>query len=217
MHNLASLKEQIYLWSEREDLPDAQLDSFINLTEQNFKQDFFLPPNERIETLTCNANGQIPIPSDYLQMKHMKVVDSNGYDRPIYRKPNDLVVAYGSVDSADSLSYFERSGSYFIFAPKAAEGQEVTMTYYHLIPSLLDIAVVDPDQVNYVLAVMPTVYLFGALMFLFMYTFNEERAAYYRELYNTAKQDLIDMQRVAEMSGSSLHVVPTLSDNGSTW
>lgn len=217
MHNLASLKEQIYVWSEREDISDAQLDTFINLTEQNFKKDFHLPPNEKIVTLTCNQDGRIAIPSDYLATKHMKIVDSDGVDRPLYRKPNELVVTYGSMESSNSTTYFERSGSYFIFAPKASEGQEVTLTYYHLIPSLLDIAVVDPDQVNYVLAVMPTVYLFGSLMFLFMYTFNEERAAYYRELYNTAKEDLIEMQRVAEMSGSSLHVVPTMTDDGSTW
>ena len=205
------------MWSEREDIPDSQLEHFINMTEQEFKSDLFLPPNEKVIVATTDANGKIGIPSDYLKLKHMKVLDTEGNWRPLYRKPNELVVAYGTVESADSISYFERSGGYFIFAPEAGEGIEVTMTYYHLIPSLLDIAAVDTDQINYVLAVMPTIYLFGALMFLFMYTFNEERAAYYRDIYNTAKQDLIDMQAAAEMSGSSLHVVPTMSDEGSIW
>lgn len=217
MENLAALKEQIVMWSEREDISDAQLDHFINLTEQEYKSEIFLPPNEKIITATTDATGCIDVPADYLKTKHMKILDTNGNWRPIYRKPNELVVAYGNVESANSISYFERSGSTFIFAPQAGEGVEVTLTYYHIIPSLLDTAAANADQINYILAVMPTIYLFGALAHLFMYTFNEERAAYYQKMYEGAKRDLIEMQEAAEMSGSSLHVVPTMTDNGSIW
>lgn len=217
MQTAAELREQIRFWSERDDLSDAQLNNFIMLTEQNFKQDFYLPPNEKIVTLTTDANGQIAIPADYLKMKSCYVIDIYGNKKPLYRKPNEFVVVGSDLTSAGSVSYFERSGSNFIFAPAAGEGVEVTMTYYSLIPSLLDIEELDPEASNFVLLVMPTVYLFGALMFLHMFTFNEERANYYGNLYKLAKDDLIGMQADAEMSGSSLHVVPTLSDDGSTW
>jgi hypothetical protein len=217
MNTTAELREQIQFWSERTDISDDQIDNFIMLVEQNYKQDFFLPPNETIVTLTTDVNGEIAIPSDYLKMKSCYVLDVNGNKKPIYRKPNEFVVVGSDLTSVGTVSYFERSGSSFIFAPSAGEGVDITMTYYSIIPSLLDIETVNANAINFVMSVMPTVYLFGALMFLHMYTFNEERANYYATLYQTAKDDLVGMQSEAEMSGSSLHVVPTLSDDGSTW
>lgn len=214
MKNLADLKTQIREWSERNDISDAQLDEFIIMVENDYKQDFYLPFNEKIVELTTDGNGEIGIPTDYLKTKHMKVVDTNGNDKPLYRKPNEAVVIGGSLNTAGSISYFERSGNHFIFAPAAGEGTKVTVTYFNLIPSLVDAAATDPNTVNAVFQVMPTVYLFGALMFLHMYTFNEERASFYTQMYAQAKEDLIGMQRDAEMSGSSLHVVPTMGDAG---
>jgi hypothetical protein len=217
MKTIAELRTQIGLWSEREDIPDTQIDHFINLCEQEYKDDLYLPPNEKLEILTTKADGSITIPQDYLKTKHMYILDTDGNKRPLYRKPNELVVTLGSFGATNGISYFERSGSDFIFAPDPGEGVDVYVTYYGLIPSLLDIEQVDPDKINFVMSVMPTIYLFGALMFLHMYTYNEERANYYAKLYDRAKKDLIGMQADAEMSGSSLHVVPTLSDDGSTW
>jgi len=217
MNTIAELREQIGFWSEREDLDDTQLNHFINLVEQNFKQDLFLPPNETIVTLTTDVDGKIAIPNDYLKTKHMYVLDINGDKKPLYRKPNEFVVAGSDLESTTGIAYFERSGVNFIFAPAAGEGTDVVLTYYNVIPSLIDIELIDADGVNFVMQVMPTIYLFGALMFLHMYTFNEERANYYATLYQAAKDDLIGMQEEAEMSGSSLHVVPTLSDDGSIW
>lgn len=213
MKNLADLKSQVREWSERHDLSDTQLDEFIILVEQDYKQDFYLPPNERIVTLTTDVNGEVGIPTDYLKTKHMRVTTTEGYEKPLYRKPNEAVVIAGNF-TGPNLSYFERHGDHFIFAPAAGEGTDVELTYYALIPSMIDTAAVDPNQVNFVFATMPTVYLFGTLMFLHQFTFNEDRAAYYERLFTQAKQDLIGMQEDAEMSGSSLHVVPTMSDCG---
>lgn len=217
MKTINELRDQIKLWSEREDIPNTQIDHFITLCEQEFKDDLYLPPNEKQIIATTDVNGRVGIPADYLKTKSMYVIDSNGNRKPIYRKPNEYVVAAGSVGSGNTISWFERQGGYFIFAPEPGEGVDVYITYYNLIPSLLDIEQTDPEGINFVLSVMPTIYLFGSLMFLHMYTFNEERANYYATLYDRAKQDLIGMQADAEMSGSSLHVVPALSDDGSTW
>jgi hypothetical protein len=217
MNTLADLRGQVKLWSEREDISDDQLDEFIKLTEQEYKDDLYLPPNETIVTLTTDANGRIAIPVDYLKTKHMTVIDSSGYLKPLYRKPNEFVRVGSSFSDAGQTSYFERSGRYFIFAPDPGEGTDVNITYYSLIPSLIDIEEASPGDINFVMSVMPTIYLFGTLMFLHMYTYNEDRANYYANLYERAKQDLIGMQEDAEMSGSSLHVVATMSDDGSVW
>ena len=217
MNTVAELREQIQLWSERDDIPSSQLDHFINMTEQEFKDDLYLPPNEIIVTLTTDVNGRISVPSDYLKMKSVYTLDAEGKKKVLYRKPNEFVVTGSSIESTSSTCYFERSGSHFIFAPEAGEGIDITMTYYGLIPSLLDTEALSANSINFVLAVMPTIYLFGALMFLHMYTYNEDRANYYANLYDRAKNDLIGMQEDAEMSGSSLHVVATMSDDGSLW
>lgn len=217
MNTIAELREQVKFWSERDDISDAQINQFIKLVESEYKDDLYLPPNEKIVLLTTDANGELIIPSDYLKTKHMKVKDANGNWKVLYRKPNEFVTVGSSIASTDSPAFFERSGNKFIFAPAAGEGTEIYLTYYCLIPSLLDIEVVDPESINFVMAVMPTIYLFGTLMFLYMYTFNEERANYNTNLYTIAKQDLIGMQNDAEMSGSSLHVVPTICDDGSYW
>lgn len=218
MDTLTTLRTEIKNWSEREDISDTQINSFINLVEQNYKQDFYLPPNEITVTLTTNSDGRVLIPTDYLKAKHMHTLDSNGNRKVLYRKPNEFVAELSSITDPNGTAYFEREeAQWFVFAPSAGEGTEVTLTYYALIPSLIDTEATSPGAINFVLAVMPTVYLFGALMFLHMFTFNEERANYYANLYQQAKDDLVNMQKEAEMSGSSLHVVPTLSDSGSLW
>ena len=217
MKTIADLRDQVREWSERDDISDSQLDEFIMLVEQEYKDDLYLPPNEKIVVLTTDANGRIAIPTDYLKTKHMTVTTSEGYLKPLYRKPNEFVVVGSSISDGQGAAYFERSGNYFLFAPNPGEGVEITLTYYSLIPSLIDIELVDSTAVNFVMSVMPTIYLFGTLMFLHMFTYNEDRANYYSTLYERAKQDLMGMQEDAEMSGSSLHVVPTLCDEGSIW
>ena len=218
MQTLTELRTEIKNWSERQDISDGQIDNFINLVEQNYKKDFYLPPNEIKVTLTTDSTGRCLIPTDYLKAKHMHTTDANGNRKVVYRKPNEFVTELSSIQATNGTAYFEREeGQWFVFAPAAGEGVEFELTYYSLIPSLLDIEDTAPGSINFVLAVMPTVYLFGALTFLHMFTFNEERATYYGNLYQLAKDDLIDMQADAEMSGSSLHVVATLSDDGSVW
>lgn len=217
MRTLTELRNQVRLWSEREDIADSQLDHFINLCEHEYKDDLYLPPNEKQVVMVTDVDGKAAIPADYLKAKHMYVLDADGNKKVLYRKPNEFVVTGSSLETTGATSYFERSGSNFIFAPAAGEGTDIYLTYYGLIPSLLDIEEAVTGEVNFIMAVMPTIYLFGSLMFLYMFTFNEERANYYAGLYERAKQDLIGMQADAEMSGSSLHVVPTMTDDGSLW
>lgn len=214
MQNLAELRDQIKMWSERDDIDDTQLNHFIFLTEQDYKQDFFLPANEIKTTLLTDSEGEAVIPFDYLKAKHLKVLDTQGNLKPVLRKPNEAVTLGGNFQDVGVPAYFERDYGSFIFAPNIGQDVEIFLTYYAVIPSLIELESVDPNQINFVLAVMPTVYLFGALMFLHQYTFNEERASYYERLYNQAKVNLIEMQAEAEMSGSTLSVLPSMTDNG---
>jgi hypothetical protein len=205
---VSNLYEEVKLWSERRDITDDQIRSFIGMVEDDFKGEFLLPSNERVKTLTTDVNGEILIPADFLAVKHMRST-YQGKPYTIYRKPNDVVVAGKSWEGVDNILFFERRDDKWLFAPDLGDGQDVEVTYYHIIPSLVA-NTTSPDATNSVLEIMPSVYLFGCLKMLHEFVFNEERAQYYERKYEQAKKDLIEMQTKMEFSGSALSVFPTL-------
>lgn len=207
MKVLSELRDQIRSWSEREDMSDAQIDNFVYLVEQDYKEEFFSPANEVEVILTVDAEGRIEIPFDYIRGKHMYLLDGAGGRTKINRKPHDVVTYGGEEFEAGSPIYFERRTGYFIFSPKPAEGSQISLIYYRIIPSLTQL---ESNQTNAILEVAPTVYLFGCLQLLHEYTFNEERASYYEKKYTQAKNDYVKLQDREEMSGSSLSVFPAL-------
>lgn len=211
MNTVEELYNEVRLWSERNDITNEQLRSFVGLVEDDFRAEFFLPFNEVTVSLTTDANGEVTIPTDFLKVKHMRATDTDGNEYTIYRKPNDVVVAGKAWEGIDNLLYFERKRNKLFFAPDLGANQTVELTYYAIIPSLVA-NTTDLGSFNDVLEVMPSVYLFGCLKMLHEFVYNEERAQYYDRLYEKAKRDLIEMQEKAEMAGSRLSVFPTLSD-----
>jgi len=209
LQNLVDLRDEIKNWSERNDLSDSQIDSFVLMVENDFKDEFYFPANEYMATQVVDANGEVGIPSDYLKAKHLIADNVNGKERVIYRKPFDVVV-HGEDWITSQTLYFDRRGFNFIFAPDAPVGTNINIIYWGVIPSLLD----TEDGQNFIINIMPTVYLFGALKHVHEFTFNEERAAFYDRKYQEAKANVISIQRQAEESGSTLSVFPYMSDNG---
>lgn len=209
MKTIVELRDQIKSWSERADIPDAQIDHFIYLVESDYKEEFFSPVNEHTVTLTADANGEVAIPFDYIRGKHLYSLATDGTKTIIRRKPNEVVVYGGETYTTGTPCFFERVAANFVFSPKPVEDDTVSLIYYRLIPSLTDLA---DGETNAVLEVAPLVYLFGALYFLHEYTFNEERASYYSAKYERAKQDFIALKDKEEMTGSSLAVFPTISE-----
>lgn len=208
--DLENLIEEIRLWSERRDLTDDQIRSFVGMLEDDYRAEFYFPSNERQVELTTDVNGEVDIPVDLIKVKRMTALDTNGEQYTIYRKPNDVVVGGADWQGEESILYFERRLNKFIFAPNLGEGATVTLIYYRIIPSL--VADNSLATTNTVLEIMPSVYLFGGLMMVHRFNYNEERAAYYERLYQSAKNDLVEMQEKAEMAGSRLAVFPTLGE-----
>ena len=211
MNTVGELYAEVRLWSERNDITDEQLRSFVGLIEDDFRAEFFLPFNETTVSLVTDASGEITIPTNFLKVKHMRAINSDGNEYTIYRKPNDVVVAGKAWEGIDDLLYFERKRNKFFFAPDLGANQTVELTYYSIIPSLVA-NTTSTEAFNDVLEVMPSVYLFGCLKMVHEFVYNEERAQYYERKYEQAKRDLIEMQEKAEMAGSRLSVFPTLTD-----
>lgn len=212
MNTVGELFTEIRNWSERQDISDEQLRSFIGMVEDDFRAEFYLPFNEVSVSLTTDANGEITIPTDFLKVKHMRTT-YQGKEYAIYRKPNDVVVAGGSWEGIDNVLYFERKLNKFIFAPNLGADQTIELVYYNIITSIVANTTSD-SAFNSIMETMPSIYLFGCLKMLFEFTFNEERAQYYERKYEKAKLDLIEMQEKAEMAGSRLSVFPAMGDGG---
>ena len=211
MNSISELFTEVKLWSERTDISDEQLRSFTGMVEDDFKGEFYLPINEVEVDLVTDANSEVDIPADFLMVKRITSIDANGNEYTIYRSPNDMVVASkpNSIGDPDAC-LFERRLSKFFFAPSPGLGMDIKLTYYGLITSL--VATTSTIATNAVLEILPAVYLFGVLMMVHRWAYNEERADYYERLYEKAKKDFVQIQEKAEMAGSRLAVYPSMTE-----
>tara|TARA_R110002153_G_scaffold116968_2_gene260945 strand:+ start:8311 stop:8940 length:630 start_codon:yes stop_codon:yes gene_type:complete len=207
MIDKAGLRAEVKEWAERPDFTDSRIDSFIDMVEDDYRGDFYVPSNERIMTYTTDANGRISIPLDFLKVKFMEGTNTEGRAITIYRKSHDTTVNRNSI-MGEFPVMFERRGTEFIFSPNVGTGYSVTLTYYGLFPELTDSAT------NPVFDIMANVYLFGCLHYLHMYVHDEERAAYFGQKHQNAKASFVEVQEKAEMAGSPMAVFPALNDGG---
>ena len=211
MNSISELFTEVKLWSERTDISDEQLRSFTGMVEDDFKGEFYLPINEVEVDLVTDASSEIDIPTDFLMVKRITSVGVDGNEYIIFRKPNDIAISnkYNPSSGPDAIM-FERRLSKLFFAPSPGLGMDIKLTYYSLIPSL--VSTTSLVATNPVLEILPAVYLFGVLMMVHRWTYNEERADYYERLYEKAKKDFVQIQEKAEMAGSRLAVYPSISE-----
>lgn len=188
-------------WAERTDIPVDTIKDFIYMAEADASQLLRVPAMEHNVLLTVDG-GKITIPFDYMSLRRLTHEEE---DQVLQYLSWDQFVAYNRDDGVGqdttTPTYYSRQGTHWFISPEPEDGTVILCHYYRYIPALAD------DMLsNWLLKISPQAYLFGGLKYLFEYTMDNERAAYWAEKFNTELVKLQSIADAAEHTGTLLAV-----------
>lgn len=199
--NYSDLKAAVVDWADRADISPARIADFIYLAEADASQLLRVPAMEHQVLLTV-TDGRVTIPFDYLELRRLtwqgateKVLQYMSWD--------NFVDADNTGDGEVNPLYFSRQGSTWFLAKGVGDGEQILCHYYRFVPALSDTA-----DTNWLLSVSPQAYLFGSLRYLYEFTMDNERAAYWDMKF---KQELEKLQVIADQAeyrGSTIVIRP---------
>lgn len=194
---------QVKMWANRSDLTDEQYGSFIYFAGNIANQLLRVPAMENTVILEVNEEGHIVIPYDFLELRSMTYEWNSPTSQPMSRLAWDQFVNYyNSPDAVDApTKFFSRQGPYWFLSAKPTAGSKITVHYYRSMP---DINVA--EQLNWLSDMSPMTYIWGALYYLYMFVQDEERATYWKSLFNEELGRIQTLCDNAEYKGASMAV-----------
>jgi hypothetical protein len=199
--NYSELKTAVVDWADRADISTARIEDFIYLAEADASQLLRVPAMEHQELLVV-ADGRVTIPFDYLELRRLtwqgdteKVLQYMSWD--------NFVDVNNDVNDPNNVLYFSRQGPSWWLAKDVGDGEEILCHYYRFVPALTD-----TDDTNWLLSISPQAYLFGALRYLYEFTMDNERAAYWDAKFKAELGKLQGIADQAEYRGSTIVVRP---------
>lgn len=206
MGTYSDILAQVKMWSNRGDLTEDQLGSFIYFAGNMANQLLRVPPMEYTEVLTVNSVGHVVIPFNFLELRSLTYEWGTRDSQSLSRLAWDQFVNYYNTPEPENskVRFFSRQGAYWFLSARAPMGSKVTCHYYRAMPN---ISPSEPE--NWLSQMSPMTYIFGALYYLFMFVQDEERATYWKTLFNEELGRIQTLCDGAEYKGTSLAVRST--------
>jgi hypothetical protein len=198
VNNLGELRTLVKDWSNRTDISNSVIDSFINIAQDRANRILRLPILEGFSTITVTNNALL-LPTDYLEAKSL-VVTVNGKAIELERK--DLAFVTKQQNNQGNPKYFARKQSKFVIAPDS-DVSSADLYYYYVAANLVN----DADT-NWFVEHGTDLLLYGALSELSLYTKNTEEALQYEAKFKATAQDITRMADDADWSGSTIGIIP---------
>jgi hypothetical protein len=198
VNNLGELRTLVKDWSNRTDISNSVIDSFINIAQDRANRILRLPILEGFSTITVTNNALL-LPTDYLEAKSL-VVTVNGKAIELERK--DLAFVTKQQNNQGNPKYFARKQSKFVIAPDS-NVSSADLYYYYVAANLVN----DADT-NWFVEHGTDLLLYGALSELSLYTKNTEEALQYEAKFKATAQDITRMADDADWSGSTIGIIP---------
>lgn len=196
--------KQVRMWTNRSDLTDDEIYTFVYFTGNAANQLLRVPAMEHTEVLEVSDGGKVTIPSDYLELRSMTALTGDPGGVPLERVAWDQFINYrNSAENEGRPRYFARQGPYIWMTPSPAIGSKLTMHYYRSMPDLSP-----AESVNWLSDLSPMCYVYGALHFAYLYLFDEERATFWQQKFQSEAERIQLLADNAEHRGSSLTVRP---------
>lgn len=194
---------QVRSWSNRSDLTDEQIGSFIFFAGSIANQLLRVPAMESTVILDVTPDGHVSIPFDFLELRSMTYAWGASDSQALSRLAWDQFVNYlNSPESEDTgTRYFSRQGAFWFLTAKPKVGSKITVHYYRAMPDINS-----EEQTNWLSDLSPMTYIFGSLHYLYMFVQDEERAAYWKTLFNEELGRIQTLSDSAEYKGTSLAV-----------
>ena len=171
------LKAAIADHLHRTDLTNPIID-WIGLVEERCNNKLRHPLMEETAQLTLTARAA-SLPADFLEM--VRAYSDVGTRTRLEAITPEFGDYYANVGYSSAPFYKLEDGSLYCFQSGATT---VDITYYEKIPPLAS------NATNWLLSRAPSVYLYGACLEGSTYLHDDERAATFGTLFNTALEDL---------------------------
>lgn len=198
VNNLGELRTLVKDWSNRTDISNSVIDSFINIAQDRANRILRLPILEGFSTISV-SNNTLLLPADYLEAKSL-VVTVNGKAVELERK--DLAFVTKQQNNQGNPKYFARKQSKFVIAPDS-DVSSADLYYYYVAADLVN----DADT-NWFVEHGTDLLLYGALSELSLYTKNTEDALQWEAKFKATAQDIMRMADDADWSGSTIGIIP---------
>lgn len=190
-------------WSDRADIDPALVLDMIGNVTGRLNRLLRMPDMESAEIMQC-FGGSITIPNDFIALRSI-VGESDEFGRNALQYiPTDVFTAYlrDNKDVPDGVTYYTRLGRYWRLYPNnLPDGVAFRVNYYQNLP---EINTVFPT--NWLLQKYPQMYLFGLLEQIYMFTMDDDRAAYWKAKFENAAGELQAESDQAHYSGTRLAI-----------
>jgi hypothetical protein len=193
-----SLVVAIQDWSARGDITVPLIEQFIGMAEAKANELLRVPSMEAVKDISV-VSGRLQIPNDFMELRALTSPDGDS-SRQLRYVSFDQFMKIRHTGAQDSIA-FNRQGPYWYLASEPADGANYTCYYYRGIETLESL-----NPVNWLLQMSPQSYLYGALWYLFEYTFDDARAQYWQARFMTEIQTIQAIADAAEHHGSILAV-----------
>jgi hypothetical protein len=152
-----------YLARDQDTILIARIPSFIQLAEAKFNRQLFVRQMEQRSTAVVNLASSEPefiaLPSDFQSMRRVRLSSVTGKPSLEFRSGAQMdEYRFDTADIAAQPRYFTVFGDELELAPTPDAAYTVEMIYRQNIPPLAS------NAGNWLLAMAPDLYLYGALM-----------------------------------------------------
>lgn len=197
--------KEIRSWTNRPDLTDENIASFIYYAGNTVNQVLRVPAMENTEIVEVSEGGKINIPEDFLEQRSLTALWNSNESVPVERVAWDQFLNYRNSDNntGGKPRYFARQGPYLFLTPEPPIGAKVVIHYYRAMPN---ISAAEP--LNWLSQLSPMSYLYGGLHFAYLFIFDEERSEYWKTKFQAEMDRIQMMASTAEYVGSALTVRP---------
>lgn len=185
--NYTKLKKTILDYLARDDIPDAAINTFIDVVEQNINANFSPKELDAMAILDIEEDNSVWLPEDYRLSRMVQVDDSE------------------PLEQIDPQSFFQMPDSRYIttigeqmFFGGGVSGKTARILYSRRLPALYD------AEENVISKLYPSLYIFGCLREAAAYIDDKAKQEYYDAKYTaTLEAAMVDADQ-ARYSGSRL-------------
>lgn len=198
------LKTALGDWLARSDLTSF-LDDFIDLAEERLGRDIRLRATETTMNVTLAA-GVAPIPSDYVQMKHVHIAGDP--TQPLEVKESTWIFDQFPTRSAGSKPRFvAEDGANFVFGPFPDSSDYILGGAYWKKPAALTTAAPTNEWTDN----CPDVLLWACLCESAPFLKDDQRALVWEEKYDRSKARVMTAEKKRTRKGSRIALDPGIS------
>lgn len=206
--NYGEVKDEFTGLLNRRDATASQITMWLREGLERIQRELRVPAMEKIIEITVDGTySDLTIPSDYLGLKHIRVVSTtNPYT--LDRKGIKEVLT-ARVFTSSEPKIFTREGGKFLIGPYPTSGTVLRLVYYGDLTGLSA-----TTDTNIITIIAPTLLIYSGLSYAADFFPNDKRAQRWEERYTQIKNELEGQDDDDELTEASVSQVTPWPNDG---